>query len=334
VHPHSVNLSTQAKRPISLFLSGSPGFVAQSKDIALTHPDWAVEVVDFTRTRSRILQSVLLTRALRRADLWYQIGGYFSAKHEMAYRLALGLGVPVTIQWLGADVLLAKRHFKPGCRRTRLAQRMTHLAVAPWLADELRTLGVNATFLPRTSRTRREFLQSEPPALREQFTVVTYIVEEQPDLYGWQHIRRLAMEFPDIEVLVSRAEGKFASDAPGNVKFLGWVSDVRDVYARATVAVRMTTHDGYAGSIQEPLLLGRYAIWTYPFPGVLVARDYDELRSHIVELRGRHRSGALSLNLAGRDYIRRHMDPDALILRLRAELEGRLHSSTATIKRQ
>ena len=106
--------------------------------------------------------------------------------------------------------------------------------------------------------------------------------------------------------------------------FEGAVDDIEAIYARCTVAVRMTRHDGLTGSIQEPLLLGRHAIWTYPFPGVRQAEDYPALRLHIEQLLELHESGRLDLNLEGRHHIQEHLHPETLAQDVRRRLTSLL----------
>jgi hypothetical protein len=308
-------------------MSGDPYFVAQTREIAFSHPGWRTVVMDLTESRPRLMKALSMARALPRVDAWYQCGGHLLLHHQLGFRYALRLGIPIVLHWIGTDVLKAPPSLASGGGLLKLARRMTHWVTAPWLAEELSRIGIDADFVPFTGQKRKAYLASVPPRLPSRFTVVTGIPEERPNFYHWPDISRLAAEFPEIEVLVVRAEGGFAAGCPPNVRFLGWVQNMYDVYARSTVAVRMTRHDGYTGSVQEPLILGRHVVWTYPFPGALLARDYDDLRGHIRRLIELHDNGRLEINLEGRDYIRRNLDPDQLAAGMRNKLAACLEAS-------
>lgn len=296
-----------------VLMTGSPFYTREIQAVALPRDRWQASIIDPTSVPNRWLRTFRLGLGLWRTDIWYSTGGVSNARMEWGVRAAVALGTPTVIHWIGTDVLEAGAYF--ATRRTFLhlvATRLEHWATSPGLVAELGDIGIPATFVPRTSLKRRAYLSQSLPALSSEFTIVTSIDPERPEFYGWPLIRRLALELPDVRVIVIRASQEDLPDVPTNVQCLGWVTDTLEVYLQATVAVRMTRHDGYSGSILEPLALGRHAIWTHPFPGCLLARDYSDLLAHVIELLRRHRDGTLRANLTGRAYIAEHLAPDAL----------------------
>jgi len=230
------------------------------------------------------------------------------------------LGIPIVIHWIGTDVLNVTKYFDKNPGSIKVAQRFIHWATAPWLVDELRELGIEASFVPSPSKKRSMFLSQAPPKLPNRFTILTYIPDSKPEFYGWDRILRLAKDFPEIDIVVVRGEGKFIKDFPPNIKFLGWVDNMYDIYKNCTAVVRITKHDGYAGTILEPLILGRYAVWTYPFPGVHQAQDYSSLRSYIESLLKLHRKGLLKINTKGREFIQQNLNPELLSIQLQEKI--------------
>ena len=313
-------LKTNSDTRISLLMTGAPDFNQQTRDIALTSDQWRVDVLDFSKVRFKPWGIPVFIRSLLRSRLWYQCGGIDSWKEEFLCRVGLILGVPQVVHWIGTDVLSVKTYLRRRPQFLNIASRVFHWATAPWLVEELGQLGIRAKFVPFTGLRRKEYLSVVPPELPEHFTILTSIRQERFDLYGWPHIKKLAQDFPDVTINVLRATKVPDGQKPANVKFLGWVENPFEAYKNSTVVVRMTEHDGYSGGIQEPLALGRYAIWTYPLPNVLTARDYPMLHGHIANLLHLHRKGLLKLNEPGREFVRQNLNPDVVARNIGREL--------------
>ncbi len=262
----------------------------------------------------RFCRLLALLEHLLQVDLWYQIGGY--AGRGQIYKIANMLGVPVVVHWVGSDVLAAQSYFDKHPEHLLSQAKLIHWAGAPWLVDELKRVGINARFIPLPLKTVGDFLSRKPPPLPRKFKILTYLSDHRPTFYGWDYILRLAEDFPDIEIIVIGATGSFVRHHPPNLCFLGWVNEVFPVFADCTLVVRMTEHDGYGGTVQEALSLGRYAIWTYPFPGTFLAKDYSSLRYHVNHLYELHKEGGLLINETGRTYMLKNMHPKYLAAKI------------------
>ena len=310
-------------------MTGSPFYTRQMNAVALSDDRWQIRLVDSISVPSRWRHTPSVLTGLLRADVWYSCGGATSWKAALIASAALHLRIPTVMHWIGSDVLEARDYFRRRQSfRRHIADRFEHWATAPWLADELRDLGIEASVMPLTSLKRKAYLSMPIPSLPNQFTLLTSIDPTRPEFYGWPHVVRLAKDFPDITVHVLRATADQLPDTPPNVHFLGWLEDTFEAYQHCTVAVRMTVHDGYSASVQEPLALGRYAIWTYPFPGSLPARDYPTLHAHVSDLLQRHRRGVLAPNHAGRAFIAEHLDPGVLAKKFEDRLRARLSAAS------
>jgi glycosyltransferase involved in cell wall biosynthesis len=319
--------STSVKRP-RLLLTGLEYFVHQLVESVFSSDECMVLAPRLNQVSSRFRRLTVILEHLFRVDLWYQIGGY--AGRGRIYKLANMLGVPVVLHWVGSDVLAAQRYFDRHPEHLPSEVRLTHWAGAPWLVDELKRIGINARFVPLPLKTVGTFLSREPPPLPKNFKITTYLSDQRPTFYGWDHILRLAKDFPDIEIIVIGSTGSFVRHHPPNVRFLGWVSDTFPVFADCTVVVRMTEHDGYGGTVQEALSLGRYAIWTYPFPGASVAEDYSSLCRHVNHLYKLHKKGRLFINEAGRTYMLENMHPKYLAAKIAQGLRHLLKNTGAS----
>lgn len=302
-------------------MTGSTFFNKQTQEIALSSDHWHVNILDFHQIRFNLLRLLIFLKSLLRSELWYQTGGITRWKIELLCWIAFALGVPHVVQWIGSDVVQARTYLEKRPQFLKMPSHIFHWAEAPWLVEELKQIGIKAEFVPRTSIKRKHYLSIEPPEFPRQFTVLTYIPERRPEFYGWENILKLAEDFPEITFNIVRATGRFTNKKLSNLNFLGWVDDMFETYKNSTVVVRMTKHDGYSGSIQEPLALGRYAIWTYPFPGAMEARDYPTLRSHVASLLNLHQKGLLMINEEGRQFIKQNLNPDILARNLERGLQ-------------
>ncbi len=259
---------------------------------------------------------------LHRARLLY-VTGVLSAALRL-FPFARMWRVPVLYHWAGSDVLYAKKRSHASSWRTDILKldQMTHWAGAPWLREEIRDFGIEASCVPLVIRQLKPFLNTPPVPFPETFTVISYLSGYEPDFYGAAWIMALARALPDVRFLIVGAQAKqIRRPVSANVWVLGWVNDMRAVYDQSTVHVRMTQHDGYGGTVQEALARGRYAIWTYPMAGALQARTYAELMTHVCTLLDRHRRGDLPLNHEGREYVAAHFHPERTIHNIRLHLE-------------
>jgi hypothetical protein len=313
------------KKRLRLLLTGLEYFVRQLMETVFSSGEYVVLVPRLNQVSSRFGRLTMLLENLFRVDLWYQIGGY--AGHGRIYKLTNMLGVPVVLHWVGSDVLVAQRYFERHPEHLPPKAKVIHWAGAPWLVDELKQIGINAQFVPLPLKTVGIFLSQDPPPLPKNFKILTYLSDQRPAFYGWDHILLLAKDFPYIEIIVIGATGSFVRHHPPNVRFLGWVSDTFPVFADCTVIIWMTEHDGYGGTVQEALSLGRYAIWTYPFPGAFLAKDYSSLFYHVSYLYNLHKEGNLTINQVGRTYMLENMHPKHLSAKIAQGLRDILKNS-------
>jgi len=308
-------------RRTTVLLTGLPYFVRQLVEITFVSPEWRVlrPMLDAGEEyrKKRLKRLFILFNAIRRADVWYQIGGYL--RRGTISRIARLMGVPMVVHWAGSDVLRAAQYAKANPRFAKMAASLVHWAGAPWLVEELRAIGIESSFVPLPLKSVGQALSRSPVALPSQFTILSYLPYEKHQFYGSNHIIQLGEDFPDAQILVVGSDGlplPAGKSLSSNIRFLGWVNDMYDVYSGSTVVVRMTQHDGYGGTIQEALAMGRYGVWTYPFPGAREAKDYPALRHHVEQLFDLHEKGLLPINEEGRDYMRHAMNPQRLSERI------------------
>ena len=291
-----------------LLITGYPPIVHELAATFLPRPNWKIRVLPIRPTARRFAWPFGVVRAMPRVDLWYQLSGY--AMRGLSFflsRFCSTIDLPTIIHWTGTDVVVARRLVQWHRWLHRLLARAHHWACAPWLAGELADLGFKCEFMPLPKTHLAKVLDAQLPALPEQFRILSYMNDLTHQRYGSEHLIRLARDLPQVTLAIAGAKGTFLRDCPSNLHFLGWIDDMSEEYAKATVVVRMVEHDGYGGMVQEALAHGRQAIWTYPMPGVHQVKGYEDLKRRVLTLLAQHQRGALSMNYEGREFLKQNM---------------------------
>ena len=208
------------------------------------------------------------------ADIW-GIHGIIWSLIFLAIRL---LGKPIVFYWIGTDVVLSDKKIlkivSPLIKK--------HISIAPWLVAELKEKGINADFYPNPIT--QDF--KAPPPLPEEFTVLFYIGEVgREEFYNK----------PMLEKLTQTLSYRFIILGFNYLKY----DEMPKIYARTTVLVRITKHDGFSNMVQEALNYGRHVIWSQKYPYCQYATDYDSVVSCLEEIRKNP-----TLNIDGMNYYR------------------------------
>lgn len=251
---------------------------------------WQLDV--FRNTRLGIIRALL---ALRGADALICFGG---PGPDAALALAARRRrIPIVVIWAGTDVLLASRDPVPleATKRDTSAD----LTVSPWLAEELRAIGLQADYAPIVGSVVDDTLEAPFPP---RFTVLTYLPMPRRAFYGEDQVYAIARAMKEVRFIVVGSGGR-SPKAPPNVDFLGWVADTTSVVDSATVLLRIPEHDGQSMMVLDAMARGRYVIWTHKLPGVHVAANANDAFEALRELYQRHQSGRLDFNVEGRDYV-------------------------------
>lgn len=253
----------------------------------------------------------------------YHVGGWISPKKASTWFHAAMRDM--TVHWIGSDVLglLSNGPFKRvaglrGAVKVRawrvLLKRLFHLAGAPWLAEELRSVGVPAKYAPLPVKLPKVDIKPLP----KEPTMVVYLPEGRERFYGWDHVATVAAVYPRTRWHIIAHSGR-GLNAPENVTFHGWLprNRVLDILGQSTALVRLVDHDGLSYSVLEALALGRYVIWNYDFPFCIrcnkavldLVRAINELFGYYVP------------NVDGMSYVHEVFDPKRTTLQLLATLK-------------
>ncbi|MBK6563065.1 hypothetical protein [Candidatus Amarobacter glycogenicus] len=239
-----------------------------------------------------------VAKAAARADIVYLIGSRIDRASPQDRLLRLRRR-PVVIHWVGTDVQIAVDEHRRHNISLRVAERPIHWCDAPWLVDELRTIGVVSEYVPLPIP-----IETAPaPPLPETFSVLLYYPVDAFDreVFDIETMLRLPLEFPAARfVLIPSPPETLPAPLPRNLEARAWVDDMEALYRETTVVVRLTSHDGQSFMAAEALSRGRYVIWTHPMPGCIKAEGPEAVTKALGSLLKKHDDGVLKLNTSGR----------------------------------
>lgn len=246
-----------------------------------------------------------LVRNLQRSDLAYMWGGRISLGKFLGTARLLGKKKLVML-WSGSDVLFAKEELAAGRMHPWVAG-LIHWAVSPWIAEEVRDLGLRCEYV------QASFVQPEPAPvpLPEKFSVLAYVPsKEKSSLYGWDQIVEVARTLPSIRFNIVGLQTGEKLVAPPNVRVHGWTNDLTSYLKQTTVLWRPVRHDGLSFMVLEALAQGRHVLYSYPFSACAQVNDSSAARAELERLHALHRSGSLGINYDGRELIAREFSPE------------------------
>ena len=252
-----------------------------------------------------------LVRDLARCDLAYTWGGRISMGKFLWAARALGKK-KVVMLWSGSDVLFAQQELAAGIRFP-LVGEMVHWAVSPWVAEEVRALGLPCEYV------QASFVNvvAQPKALPKKFSVLVFVRSvSKTKLYGWDRILEVAETLPHIEFSLCGLPDGESLAVPANMKVHKWMHDLTPLLQQTTVVYRPVRHDGLSFTVLEALSHGRHVLYSYPLAGCVQVTSTTMAVKELERLHACHEAGTLPLNEAGRSCIAQEYAPE----KVRSEL--------------
>jgi hypothetical protein len=257
-----------------------------------------------------------IIRDLRQCDLIYRWGGRITLGKLLWVARSLGKKKLVML-WAGSDILFAKEQHAAG-KMDPWIRGMVHWAVSPWVAEEVRSIGLSCEYVKASFVAPVE----RPAPLPKAFSVLAYVPsleKKKRELYGCGALLEVAHALPSMKfTIVGVKEGRIPN-APSNVRVVGWVNDLTPYLNQTTVVWRPVRHDGLSIMVLEALARGRHVLYSYEFAGCIQASGAAVAQKELERLMALHRAGALGLNQEGIEAVARDFTPE----KARAELQRR-----------
>lgn len=241
-------------------------------------------------------------------DTVYIVYGRDFSANEVV-RMAVRLKKRIIIHWIGTDVLQATESYIS--EQKTWNQDFPHLdiACAPHLVEELAQIGIRAEYVPIYPINKK----FSPLPMPRSHAVLAYIPEPRETFYGKEIMLYLAKKHPEVPFYIV-ANGGIHDPMPlSNVHYLGMLNweELKAVYAKSSILLRCTEHDGLPVMVLEALGLGRYVIFSHSFPYVntpscRVPEKVEEELTSILAF-------APTLNYDGSEYVNAHFTAEKLM---------------------
>lgn len=264
------------------------------------------------RERVKFIGAVLTSRVVIRVGMPFEFRSETNRLWLMLLKVAPRL-VGVNY-WIGSDVLNYRERLSGGEigeSELRAVRAMHHFAGSDSLCEELGEAGVCARTVILLSPERE--VPESAPSFPDVFRVLAYIPDSRFEFYGGHALFAAARAMPDTEFDIVGGLGDGVADIPLNVRYYGRVEDIETRIENSVVLVRLVRHDAVASSIiEEAMVFGRHVIYSFHWPHTTFVEFGDEskLIAALKDLRHRFLSGALGLNVEGRDFTIHDWDPD------------------------
>lgn len=223
----------------------------------------------------------------------------------------------IWMQWQGTDVLLALKRAKDGTIYRKYIDHARHFCDAPWLIDELHSIGIEAELM------HYKWLPEKAIENRfNQLAVYSYVAKGREDFYGWQTISKFANNHSDVPFIIVGSDGDGLLNVPPNVEFKGWVnpSEMQNLQRNTPIFIRLTEHDGFSLSVLEALSNGSEVIWNQPHQLVNFCNDEtrEEVFDRICERLKKNELQRSEPNIA---YIHNNFNKNNVMSRLISKME-------------
>lgn len=251
-----------------------------------------------------------LRRLPERIDLLYIMFGWLDGNQLLSFLECSLYGIPTVIHWIGTDVWRAINSESLNVRMRLkwhtlssiygITRKCKHLAGAPWLVQELDSIGIKAAFIPVVNPLLDDSVQVHP--LPDAVRIVSYIPLGREEFYGEEKVLEAAKNNPDVKFIVVANSPDRRPDHLPNVEYRARVprSEMEGILNHTTCYMRLTRHDGLSGGV-EALLRGRYWIFTYDHPYAYKATTTEEIQAAIDDVKLK-----TTPNYEGAQYVREH----------------------------
>lgn len=217
---------------------------------------------------------------------------------------------PLIMLWQGTDVMLAVERFHNQTIYKKYIDHAIHFAVAPWLVEELGTIGINAGELSFIWLQPKENPEESP----DEFAAMTYLAKGREEFYGWKVIKAAFEDLPNVKLCVVGSDGE-GLEHPDNVIFCGWVEKdkMQELQRKNSVMLRMTDHDGNSHVVSEALAVGLDVIWNNPHPQTIFAKDSISLKKEIIQLHEKFITNGGMKNQENITWVKNNLDREKVL---------------------
>ena len=240
------------------------------------------------------------------SDCVYSING--TTNNSFVISMAIYLNKRVVFHWVGSDVILAKEAAEKKTINERFLKYPVHLTDSPWFVEDLKKIGIESRYFPLLTVENIP----EKPVIPDEFSILTYIPQNDQEFYGLPAIIEVAKQFPEIKFKIAGSKETSLPITP-NIQLLDWVNYMKPLFESSTICIRFLKHDGLSFFVLESLLYGKHVIYNRTFNHCNFASNVSEMASVISELFTKFRIGELAPNESGREFVIREFSKENVL---------------------
>ena len=291
---------------LNIVIVGLPLFAERlQKNLAEFYPEGKFIQLNTYYSKWDKIKSLWL---IPKADIVFSING--SITHSKVFDLTLKNSIPLIMNWVGTDVLRAIEAYKNNSFNSDYIQKAIHYCEVSWIQEELKAIGINAEIQNFASFDKCFHLNANQ---NEKFTILNYIADEKPEFYGIEQYLELAESRPDLDFLIAGTKAEKFYPLPGNVKALGWVENMDEVFSKTHLCMRVPEHDGLSTFILESLARGKQVIYKYKFDFCFQGENTKDIGNHIDVLYDNFLKGEKLENLAGKEFVEKNFNSRVIL---------------------
>lgn len=245
--------------------------------------------------------------ALPLADLVISLNGVTEPSGSLD--LALKFRKKLWMQWHGTDALIAMERYKKGTLCRKYIDRAVHFSVAPWIQKELESIGI-----------RNTLLMNQWVEIKKQYddfkelSAYCYLPKGREEFYGWEIIKKLAQNNPEIPFYVVGNDG-IGLMKEKNIFFLGKLNsnEMEHLQVKSPIYIRPSKHDGYSYMVVEALSKGAEVLWTMPHENCLFIDLSADQQIPFLMAINKIRDNRFKRNVENIEFVRKNFSKEQVL---------------------
>lgn len=271
----------------------------------------------FLNTYYSKLDQIKALYEIPRADLIFSING--SLNTSKVFDLALKHNIPLVMNWVGTDVLLATEAVSKNNFIDHYRTKAIHFCEVKWIQEELSKIGIVAQIQNFATFPKKFEIKN---FATESLNVLTYINDNRKEFYGIREFLKLANHFPQIHFYIAGTKAEDYSPIPPNLTALGWIENMDEYFDLCQVTIRFPEHDGLATFVLESLAKGKLVLYKYDFNHCIHTPTLDSMLEELELINDSFNQKTLKPNLGGVEFIENEFSEEAIFNSLLNRLES------------
>ena len=281
----------------------------------------SINSYEFLNTYYNSLDKLKALIKIPKADCIFSING--SITKSKVFDMAFKNNVPVIMNWVGTDVLIAINAFKQGDYNKEYISNAIHFCEVDWIKEELEKVGIDALVSNYMCFDKK---LDNSNCLNKKLSVLSYVSNKKPDFYGIKEIITLAKKNPNINFNIVGTEALDYYPLPNNINAHGWVEDMNSIFNDVHICIRFTQHDGLSNFVLEALSRGKQVLYNNRFNHCIYSKSEEDLHNNLFQLYKDFTNNNSLHNQKGIEYIQSNFNSNKIINELIDKIKLVVHN--------